>query len=71
MKALVTGSSGMIGKEVVRQLHERRIETIEFSIAQGLDIGKLGQLQKLPIRRLQFILLSHLFCTAILPRIYV
>lgn len=46
MKVLVTGSSGMIGKEVVRLLHEKRIETIEFSTAQGLDAGKPEQVQK-------------------------
>lgn len=46
MKILVTGSGGMIGKEVARLLREKKIETIEFSMAQGLDVGKPEQLQK-------------------------
>ncbi len=46
MKILVTGSSGMIGKETVRLLKERKIDVVEFSASEGLDVGKPGQLQK-------------------------
>lgn len=46
MKILVTGSSGMIGKEIVRQLKERKIEVIEFSRENGMDILNAEQLEK-------------------------
>jgi nucleoside-diphosphate-sugar epimerase len=46
MKILVTGSSGLIGKEIVRQLKEKGIEAIEFSRENGFDILKPEQLEK-------------------------
>lgn len=46
MKVLVTGSSGMLGKEICRQLKERKIEVVEFSRENGFDILKQEQLEK-------------------------
>lgn len=46
MKILVTGSSGMIGKEVCRLLLEKKIEVIEYSLQKEKDILNLEQLKK-------------------------
>lgn len=46
MKVLVTGSSGLIGREVSRLLLEKKIEVIEFSTSNGKDISNPLQLQE-------------------------
>ena len=46
MKILVTGSNGLIGKEIVRLLRERKIEVVEFSASKGLDILNPEQIEK-------------------------
>ncbi|MDO8625777.1 MAG: NAD-dependent epimerase/dehydratase family protein [Candidatus Diapherotrites archaeon] len=38
MKILVTGSSGMIGREVTRLLRQKNIEVVEYSRENGFDI---------------------------------
>ncbi|MBU0635399.1 NAD(P)-dependent oxidoreductase [Candidatus Micrarchaeota archaeon] len=46
MKILVTGSTGLIGKEVVKQLQAKNMEIVEYSNSQGQDILDLKQLKK-------------------------
>ncbi len=46
MKVLVTGSSGLIGREVVKLLQAKNIQVILFSKKDGLDILKPEQLAK-------------------------
>ena len=38
MRALVTGSNGLVGSEVVRLLTDRGVEVVPFDVADGLDI---------------------------------
>lgn len=46
MKILVTGSNGLIGKEVARNLKERNIEVVEYTRQNGKDILQPTELKK-------------------------
>jgi nucleoside-diphosphate-sugar epimerase len=46
MKILVTGSSGMVGKEVVKELKRKKHTVIEFDVTTGKNILDEKQLEK-------------------------